>query len=145
MKALRFAEFYQGKYKDIGYELYFIKDSGGKALYIGISGDSIWHRWFGAETSHFTIVENGGVCGTSHIGQVIERNFPASWNWTIELWTKDDCQKALSKEKNSAIKDLEESMIAKFNPVYNVMHGGGYHEDPLDRKRLDDEYRKIFG
>jgi hypothetical protein len=43
-----------------------------------------------------------------------------------------------------SIKALEEKMIHKFIPLYNVMHGGGYHEEPSSRKRLDDEYKKIF-
>ena len=33
--------------------------------------------------------------GTSYVGQVIERRFPYSWNWKIELWTRDDCLKVL--------------------------------------------------
>ena len=36
-------------------------------------------------------------------------------------------------------------MIKKFGPLYNVLHGGGKHEDPLTTKKLDDAYKKLFG
>ena len=151
MKTLKFSEFYKNQYKDVGYELYFVKDSKGQALYIGISNGSIWNRWFGTGISHISTDFKGKLHGASHIGQIIVGNLPYSWDWTIELWTKIDCVKNLAIENIAikinriTIKDLEVKMIRKFNPLYNVLHGEGYHEDPSDRKRLDDEYKKIFG
>jgi len=47
MKSLKLSEFYKGQFADEGYELYFVKDIEEKPMYIGISRDSIWHRWFG--------------------------------------------------------------------------------------------------
>lgn len=41
MKRLMFSEFYKGEFEDIGYVLYFIKDLDNKAMYIGISRNSI--------------------------------------------------------------------------------------------------------
>jgi hypothetical protein len=35
-------------------------------------------------------------------------------------------------------------MIEKLNPLYNVLNSGGYQEDPLVTKRLDEEYKKLF-
>jgi len=89
--------------------------------------------------------------GTSDIGQVIERRFPSSWNWTIELWTKEDCLSVLDREfegKNMErinIETMEPYMIKKFEPLYNVLHGVGKHEAPLTTKKLDDAYKKLFG
>jgi hypothetical protein len=151
MKALTFAEFHKGDFEDIGYQLYFVKDTKSKAMYIGISQNSIWQRWFGGVTSHMDITASGQLYGTSNIGQVIERRFPSSWDWTIELWTKEDCLSVLDREfdgKNMErinIETLESYMIKKFKPLYNVLHGGGKHEDPLTTKKLDDAYKKLFG
>jgi hypothetical protein len=39
------------------------------------------------------------------------------------------------------IETLESYMIKKFKPLYNVLHGGGKHEDPLITKKLDDAYQ----
>jgi len=151
MKIVMFSEFYKGEFDDIGYELYFVRDSDSKAMYIGISRNSIWHRWFGGGASHMDMNANQRLFGTSTIGQIIEKRFPASWDWTIELWTKEDCIKVLAEEiegKNTDrinIESLEPFMINKFEPLYNVMHGGGKHEDPLTTRKLDDAYRKLFG
>jgi len=151
MRTLKFSEFYKGNFEDFGYELYFLKDTDGKAMYIGISRNSIWHRWFGGCNSHMDIGAGEKIFGASNIGQVIERRFPSSWDWVIELWTKDDCLGILRKEFEGKdadrinIEALEPYMINKFEPLYNVMYSGGSHEDPLTTKRLDDAYRKLFG
>jgi hypothetical protein len=36
-------------------------------------------------------------------------------------------------------------MIAKFEALYNVAHGGGRHEDPLTTEKLDSIYKDLFG
>ena len=59
MKLLKFSEFYKGEFADEGYELYFVKDIEEKPMYIGISRDSIWHRWFGGGPSHMGIKPSG--------------------------------------------------------------------------------------
>jgi hypothetical protein len=128
-----------------------VRDADGQALYIGISTDSIWHRWFGSETGHMTIGFDGKPHGASHIGQVIENNLPLSWEWKIDLLTEEDCVRILAEEPNGKdltkrdIGFLEVDMINRFSPLYNVLHGGGYHEDPTATKKLDDDYKKIFG
>lgn len=150
MNALKFSEFYKDSFEDIGYELYFVKDTDSKAMYIGISRNSIWHRWFGGGASHMDIIASGKLFGTSNIGRVIERRIPSSWDWMIELWTKEDCLRELDEMLEGRntnrinIETLEPFMINKFMPLYNVMHGGGGHEDPLTTKKLDDAYKKLF-
>ena len=151
MIALRFSEFYKGNYDDHGYQLYIIKDAGGDVMYIGISRMSIWHRWFGGSTSHMGVTADGKIFGSSHIGQVVEGHLPDSWNWTIELWTREDCLKILLEqfgERNFEkinMEEIESHLIRKFHPLYNVMHSGEYHEDPLSTKKLDGVYKKLFG
>lgn len=150
MIAIKFSEFYKGDYEDHGYELYIIKDSDEKAMYIGISRDSIWHRWFSGGTSHMYINPAGKLYGKSNIGEIIERRLPISWDWIIELWSKEDCLNILGnsfdeKHKTVPIELIEPYMIIKFEPLYNVMHNDGHHEDPLVSKKLDIIYKRLFG
>lgn len=151
MNNLRFSDFYKADYEDLGYELYIIKDSDGNVMYVGISRDSIWHRWFGGGTSHMDRDANGRVYGKSYVGEIIERRFPDSWNWIIELWTKEDClavcgQDIAGRDLDAIdIEATEPYMIRKFEPLYNIAHGGGRHEDPLTTEKLDEVYRRLFG
>jgi hypothetical protein len=96
LKALNFSEFYKGDYADEGYELYLVKDVNQKVMYIGISRDSIWHRWFGGGPSHMDTNSAGKVYGKSYIGEVIERRFPSSWDWVVELWTRKECSNVVN-------------------------------------------------
>ncbi|HSL45239.1 MAG TPA: hypothetical protein VK897_17530 [Anaerolineales bacterium] len=151
MKSLKFSEFYKGKFADEGYELYFVKDMKEKPIYIGISRDSIWHRWFGGGPSHMGIKASGKLYGKSYLGEVIARRLPSSWDWIIELWTKEDCldvckTEFLGRDRNKIeIESIEPYMIIKFEPLYNVMHGGGRHEDPTTTENLDTIYKDLFG
>jgi hypothetical protein len=151
MNKLTFAEFYKGNYDELGYELYVVKDIEENVMYIGISQQSIWHRWFGCGTSHMEVGFEGMVYGISTIAKVIERRFPLSWNWTIELFTKEDCLNILKDEligrnlDGITIKEIEPYMINRFLPLYNATHGGRNQEDPLITKNLDAAYKKIFG
>lgn len=151
MIAIKFSEFYKGDYEDRGYELYIIKDSDEKVMYIGISRDSIWHRWFGGGPSHMDTDAAGKIYGKSYVGEVIERRFPSSWDWIIELWTRQDCLKACETEFSGReidkieIESIEPYMIVKFEPLYNITHGGGRHEDPLTTRKLDTIYKDLFG
>jgi hypothetical protein len=43
------------------------------------------------------------------------------------------------------IESIEPYMIAKFEPLYNVTHAGGHHEDPLTTEKLDRIYKDLFG
>ena len=135
MKSFRFSEFYKGQYTDDGFELYLLKEADQQILYIGISRDSIWHRWFGGGTSHMDMDIAGKICGRSHIGEVIEQCFPASWDWIIELWTRGDCLKACKAELSGRdidkleIGTIEPFMIVKFAPLYNLTHVSSSHED----------------
>ncbi len=45
----------------------------------------------------------------------------------IDLLTEQDCVRILLASEPIG---LEENMIKRFSPLYNVLHGGGYHEDP---------------
>jgi hypothetical protein len=154
MIKLTFSEFYAGDFVDQGYELYIVKDRQQQVMYIGISRDSVWNRWFGGINSHMDAAQNGLLHGNSIIGEVIQRRFPDSWNWHIELWTKDDCLRRLRDDLNGMndqsverldLEGIESYLIKKTSPLYNVMLAGGRHEDPLVTDKLDEAYNSIFG
>ena len=43
------------------------------------------------------------------------------------------------------IESIEPYMIVKFEPLYNVAHGGGRHEDPLTTNKLDTIHKDLVG
>jgi hypothetical protein len=47
MIEMDFASFHNQDYIEKGYELYAMKNRSGEILYVGISNQSIWERWFG--------------------------------------------------------------------------------------------------
>ena len=93
----------------------------------------------------------GKIYGKSYVGEVIERRLPSSWDWMIELWTREDCLKICEREFSGRdtdrieIETIEPYMIVKFEPLHNIMHSGGRHEDPLTSKNLDKIYKNLFG
>jgi hypothetical protein len=154
MIKLAFSEFYKGEFVDEGYELYIVRDLEESCMYIGISRKSVWDRWFGGINSHMELGADASLHGNTAIGEAIQRRFPDSWSWMIELWTKEDCCASLRNELNESdlrrlesqgIQAIETYLIKKVRPLYNFMHAGGRHEDPLITERLNNAYDKIFG
>ena len=47
MIELAFQQFHDQQYREQRYELYMLKNGLGDILYIGISKNDIWERWFG--------------------------------------------------------------------------------------------------
>jgi hypothetical protein len=60
MIQIDFEKFHNHDYLEKGYDLYVLKNGLGDPLYIGISTQSIWERWFG-----WKIVQ-GFFCKLSH-------------------------------------------------------------------------------
>src|SRR5690242_17625568 len=87
-----FSQFLKDDRRDSRHNLYIIW-RGKQALYVGIAHDHIWARWFNrGGQSHMYFVqkysgtrEGGSWAGLSTIGKVIERNFPKSLKWKVEL------------------------------------------------------------
>ena len=83
---MNFREFYSGEWvsDDQFYELYIIsKDD--DIFYIGISRDSVWHRWFGGR-GHIPNWNTGCYCAST-VGCRIIDNLPGSWEYTVGLYT----------------------------------------------------------
>lgn len=155
MIEITFREFFEYTYPDDEcYDLYILKNGLGEVLYIGISSDNIWNRWFGWR-GHITVGPNY-LIGESSVGEKLVDHLPDSWNWKIQLWTFENCKAFCADELNPNgrydIKWLEPIMIQKLRPSLNVIYNlnPGVDNMPLserEKKRqdaLDKAYRDIF-
>ena len=123
MIEITFREFYELKYQEDGFhELYVVKKDLCEILYVGISSQKIWDRWFGWNGHIF----DGGdfLDGRSSVGEKIVDHLPDSWEWKIQLWTLEDCTVFCEEELNPNgrynIKYLEPFMIQKLHPNLNA-------------------------
>ncbi len=155
MIEITFKEFYEYRYSnDIPYELYVMKNGLGDVLYVGISSQNIWNRWFGWN-GHITVGPNFMV-GASSVGQKVIDHLPDSWAWKIQLWTLDDCLEFCKDELNPngrySIKWLEPFVIQKLCPILNTTYNlnPGKDSTPKSKKEIEREklldkvYRDIF-
>lgn len=128
--TLTFEDFLDGKYHDGKHNLYIVWYKK-QSLYVGISKANIWTRWFSGRQSHMYFAqkhsgtrEGGHWKGSSTIGCVIERNFPASLKWKIELrhcntfsWCNDEL-----------LEDAERRLIREIRPLFNSTYRSGFTE-----------------
>ena len=155
MIEIAFREFFEYKYyEDDFYELYVMKNGLGEVLYVGISSENIWNRWFGWR-GHITVGTNYLV-GESSVGRKVVDHLPDSWNWKIQLWTLQDCKEFCADYLNPngryTIKLLEPLMIQKLRPALNVIYNLNPGKDTTPKsnkeiereKFLDKMYDEIF-
>ena len=120
MIEITFREFFEYKYCEDGFnELYVMKNGLDETLYIGISSENIWNRWFGPR-GHVMVGTNY-LIGESSVGRKVVDHLPDSWDWKIQLWTLEDCLRFCADELNPkgryTIKWLEPIMIQNFVPA----------------------------
>jgi hypothetical protein len=125
MIEITFREFFEYNYREDGvHELYVMKNGLGETLYIGISSENIWNRWFGPRGP--ILAGNNRMVGESSIGQKIVDHLPDSWDWKIQLWRLEDCREFCVDKLNPTgvytIKWLEPIMIQKLRPNLNVIY-----------------------
>jgi hypothetical protein len=155
MIELSFNDFHAQNYEDKGFRLYIVKNGLSDILYIGISTMNVWKRWFGWG-GHMTW-DGNVIYGESPIGVKIENHLPDSLNWTIQLWTLDDCIKLCTKElvgisSEITIHEVEPIMIQKLSPALNRTYNltNGKDTTPMSQKereleeRINAAYRDIF-
>jgi hypothetical protein len=155
MIEITFREFFEYEYPhDEFYELYIMKNGLDEILYIGISSENIWNRWFGMR-GHILVGTNYLVGETPVGGKVVD-HLPDSWAWKIQLWTFEDCKEYCADQLNPngryTIKWLEPLMIQKLRPSLNLTYNlnPGIDHTPLSEKEkkrqeaLDRAYREIF-
>jgi hypothetical protein len=136
MRALRFGDFRTGNFDDTPGDqaevLYMLRD-GDELVYIGITGRGIWARWFDPFFGHMGVRQ-------SEVGGLVKRMRPQSDDWTIELWTREDCRLAVGdaikfSQRASLINDYEFWLIESLRPHLNST--GNRRED--DKPRYFDE------
>ncbi len=134
MITITFQSFFEGKWVDRDnerYELYVVRNHK-DILYIGISQSDIWDRWFGG-FGRMKKNAGGYWYSTDTIGRNIIENMPDSLNWSIELWTLEDCIKLFGDKikkmgfsiERSDIKDYEKLMIQELWPELNTTYNYG--------------------
>jgi hypothetical protein len=147
MIEITFREFYEYKYEEDGFhELYVMKNGLGEILYIGISNQNIWNRWFGMR-GH--ILDNGKfMSGESLVGKNVVNHLPGSWSWKIQLWTLNDCiefcKKDLSPNGKYTIKYLEPLMIKRLKPALNTLYNLTPGADSMPKSEKEKHYEKLL-
>jgi hypothetical protein len=155
MIELEFEQFHDHDYAENRYELYVVRNGLGDVLYVGISMNNVWERWFG--WGGHMMWDGKVIYGESPIGVKIENHLPHSLNWKIQLWTLEDCIKFCRTElpghkfKNT-IHDVEPIMIQLLSPALNNTYNlnPGKDSTPKSKKEMELEkkadrlYKEIF-
>jgi hypothetical protein len=155
MVEISFLEFHEQQYPADPFCLYVMNNGVGDVLYIGISTNSVWERWFAAG-GHITW-NSKIIYGESPIGVKIENHLPESLQWKIQLWTLNDCLEFCRDELPTEIPEItihqiESAMIRKLSPALNVHYNPkpGKDTTPLSQneinqeKKLDRLYKEMF-
>ena len=155
MIELDFQQFHDQKYRERRYELYILKNGLGDILYIGISKNDVWQRWFGWG-GHMTW-DGKVIYGESPVGVKIENHLPDSLSWKIQLWTLQDCVNFCRNELpidtlEITIHEIEPIIIRKLSPALNGTYNlnPGKDTTPKSQKEMelerkaDELYREIF-
>ena len=154
MIEIDFESFHNKDYLEEGYDLYVVKNGLGDVLYVGISNQSIWERWFGWN-GHMLWVDQV-IEGNSAVGQKIVDHLPHSLKWKIQLWTLEDCavfcRDILPSTRIPSIDFTEPYMIRKLSPILNRSYNLNPGRDTTPKSKreierekfLDEMYKKIF-
>ena len=155
MIELTLLDFHEQPYHEQQFCLYVLKNASEDVLYVGISVNDIWERWFG--WGGHMLWDGIVIYGESPIGIKIENYLPDSLKWKIQLWNLNDCLEFCKEEipiDNSTITihDIEPIMIRKLSPALNGTHNINPGKDSTPKskreierqKALDQLYKEIF-
>jgi hypothetical protein len=125
MIELTFQAFHDQKYSKQQFCLYLVKNGDNSVLYVGISTNDVWERWFGWG-GHMTW-DGKVIYGESPIGVKIENHLPDSLRWNFQLWTLEDCVEFCKEElpgdrSKATIREIEPIMIRKLSPSLNLTY-----------------------
>lgn len=155
MIELTLLDFHGQQYSEQEYCLYVVKNASEDVLYVGISVNDIWERWFG--WGGHILWDGNIIYGESPIGIKIENHLPDSLKWKIQLWNLNDCLDfctgGLPLDTSSlTLYEIEQVMIGKLSPAINGTHNLNPGKDSAPKskreverqKSLDYLYKKIF-
>lgn len=147
MIELTFLEFHEQQYDEQQCCLYVVRNGSEDILYVGISTNDIWERWFGWG-GHMTW-DGKVIYGESPIGVKIGNHLPDSLKWKIQLWTLNDCLEFCREELPTSqpeitIHHLEPIMIQKLSPALNATHNLNPGKDTTPKSRKEVEREKLL-
>jgi hypothetical protein len=155
MIELTFLDFHGQQYSEQQFCLYVVKNASEDILYVGISVNNIWERWFG--WGGHMLWDGNVIYGESPIGMKIEDHLPDSLKWKIQLWNLKDClefctEELLADTETITIHDLEPIIIRKFSPALNGTHNINPGNDTTSKSKreierrdaLNQAYKEIF-
>jgi hypothetical protein len=155
MIELTLFDFHGQHYHEQQFCLYVVKNASEDVLYVGISVNDIWERWFG--WGGHMLWDGNVIYDESPIGVKIENYLPDSLKWKIQLWNLNDClefckEELLNDSSTITIHDIEPIMIRKLSPALNGTHNLNPGKDStpkskreIDRqKALDQLYKEVF-
>jgi hypothetical protein len=163
MIRLKFSEFMSGEYDKRGERhVIYILIAESCILYIGMSSGNLWHRWFAYPGSHIRQYTSTQWGYNSPAGEAVVRCAPESMNWTVELWTAEDCIKLLSDDESLGrldprdLRELEWLMIDRLHPAFNAAgrnYSTSFEDLPksIQSYKLADEekalaaHKRVFG
>jgi hypothetical protein len=119
--TMTFAAFLKGRYDQTGRHNLYIVWNRKQALYVGIAKDDIRSRWFGRGGQghmYFSQINSAWV-GITPIGTVIQRNFPKSLKWKIELQRYNTFSWCYQHEM---LDRAERRLIHELRPLFNTSH-----------------------
>jgi hypothetical protein len=146
MIELTFLDFHEQQYTEQRFCLYVIKNGNEDILYVGISTNDIWERWFGWG-GHMTW-DGKTIYGESPIGTHIEDHLPASLHWKIQLWSFKDCLEFCIKDLPNdiyeiTIHDIEPIVLRKLSPVLNVTYNLLPRTNTTHESKSDGDYIQL--
>jgi hypothetical protein len=99
------------------YNLYILRLNK-DVLYVGITTDNVWRRWFGGGISHMQLVHDylatpqSWWTGNSHIGTIVVRHLPKSLKWHMEV----------RQYAHYELKRAEAELILTLRPLFNTTY-----------------------
>ena len=145
MIELTFQEFHEQHYQEQQFCLYVVKNARMAILYVGISTNDVWERWFGWG-GHMTW-DGDVIYGESPIGVKIQNHLPDSLNWKFQLWTLNECIEFCGKELRSdisevTIHEIEPIMIRKLSPALNLAYNYAPGKDTTTKSQKEKELKQ---
>src|SRR6266542_6652703 len=147
MIELTFLDFHEQQYHEQQFCLYVLKNGNEDVLYVGISTNDIWERWFGWG-GHITW-DGKVIYGESPVGAKIENHLPDSLKWKIQLWSLKDCLEFCSGVLSGdiseiTIHEIEPIMIRKLSPTLNGTFNSNPGKDITQKSKKEIENEKLL-
>jgi hypothetical protein len=142
MISINFETFVSGKYDSRGelHQLYVVCDAT-QVYYVGIARNGAWDRWFGS-LGRMRQDATGKWHGEDAVSHEIISHMPESLNYTIDLYTIDNCRtfitiRGIALDPSCDLLDIESIMIDLLRPCLNVAenrHSRDPHPDQIHER-----------